>query len=193
MYRLTEGRVPIVGVGGVACGQDAFDKIAAGASIVQLYSAFVYHGTPLPAKVNKELESILRWVLLVSFGSHFWIVLSCLQTIYTAMANHQFFFLSGRRDFPTSRTRWVPHTSLSWMQREWNSLIFKSDSSRENCVHWLTNLWQKCLLNTKCSWFKMHPRTGIHALATSTCLKCDCSVPPISASIGHFYYLTSIR
>jgi len=60
MYRLTEGRIPIVGVGGVACGQDAFDKIAAGASIVQLYSAFVFHGTPLPAKVNKELESILR-------------------------------------------------------------------------------------------------------------------------------------
>ena len=86
MYRLTEGRIPIVGVGGVACGQDAFDKIAAGASIVQLYSAFVFHGTPLPAKVNKELESILRWVLLVSFWSHFRIVLSCLQT----MANQHF-------------------------------------------------------------------------------------------------------
>ena len=91
MYRLTEGRIPIVGVGGVACGQDAFDKIAAGASIVQLYSAFVFHGTPLPAKVNKELESILRWVLPVSFWSHFRIVLSCLQTINTAMANQHLF------------------------------------------------------------------------------------------------------
>jgi len=60
MYLLTGGKVPILGVGGVASGSDAFDKIAAGASAIQVYSAFAYHGTPLPATINTELEEILR-------------------------------------------------------------------------------------------------------------------------------------
>ena len=59
MYRLTNGKVPIIGAGGVGSGQDAFDKICAGASLVQLYSAFVYHGPPLPSKINRELTEIL--------------------------------------------------------------------------------------------------------------------------------------
>ena len=60
MYLLTGGKVPILGVGGVASGSDAFDKIAAGASALQVYSAFAYHGPPLPATINTELEEILR-------------------------------------------------------------------------------------------------------------------------------------
>ena len=60
MYKLTKGKVPIIGVGGVGSGQDAFDKIAAGASLVQLYTSFVYIGPPVAAKINRELENILQ-------------------------------------------------------------------------------------------------------------------------------------
>lgn len=54
------GTVPIVGVGGVACGQDALDKIRAGASLVQLYTAFTYQGPPVVTKIKRELEQLLQ-------------------------------------------------------------------------------------------------------------------------------------
>jgi len=60
MYRLTEGRLPIIGVGGVFSGKDAYDKIKAGASLVQLYTAFVYHGPPRVSRVKRELDELLR-------------------------------------------------------------------------------------------------------------------------------------
>jgi dihydroorotate dehydrogenase len=41
-------------------GQDAYEKILAGASAVQLYSSFVFHGPPLVTKVKRELEEILK-------------------------------------------------------------------------------------------------------------------------------------
>lgn len=41
------GKIPIIGVGGIMCAQDAVDKIKAGASLVQLYTGFVYNGPPL--------------------------------------------------------------------------------------------------------------------------------------------------
>ena len=47
VYALTEGKVPLIGVGGVASAEDAYAKIRAGASLVQLYSALVYTGPPL--------------------------------------------------------------------------------------------------------------------------------------------------
>ncbi|XP_063044930.1 dihydroorotate dehydrogenase (quinone), mitochondrial isoform X2 [Engraulis encrasicolus] len=59
MYRMTAGKVPIVGVGGVASGQDALDKIRAGASLVQLYTALVYQGPPVVTKIKRELEKLL--------------------------------------------------------------------------------------------------------------------------------------
>ncbi len=43
-YRHTAGKLPIIGVGGVATAQDALDKIEAGACLVQLYTGFVYQG-----------------------------------------------------------------------------------------------------------------------------------------------------
>lgn len=55
MYRLTEGRLPIIGVGGIASADDAYDKIAAGASLVQLYTALVFEG---PCVVNRILEGL---------------------------------------------------------------------------------------------------------------------------------------
>lgn len=44
MYRLTRGAVPLVGCGGVASGEDAYRKIRAGASLVELYTAMAYEG-----------------------------------------------------------------------------------------------------------------------------------------------------
>lgn len=60
MYKLTRGQVPIVGVGGISCGKDAYDKIRAGASIVQMYTAVVYQGPPVVVKVKAELADLLR-------------------------------------------------------------------------------------------------------------------------------------
>ncbi|XP_060587595.1 dihydroorotate dehydrogenase (quinone), mitochondrial-like isoform X2 [Ruditapes philippinarum] len=60
MYRLTQGKLPIIGVGGVASGQDAYDKIRAGASLVQLYSALVYQGPPVVSRIKRELGELLE-------------------------------------------------------------------------------------------------------------------------------------
>lgn len=60
LYRLTGGEAPLVGVGGVASAEDAYAKIRAGASLVQLYSAMVYEGPNLPARINRGLAGLLR-------------------------------------------------------------------------------------------------------------------------------------
>lgn len=60
MYRLTEGRVPLVGCGGVASADDAYAKIRAGASLVQLYTALVYEGPMLVARIKAGLAARLR-------------------------------------------------------------------------------------------------------------------------------------
>ncbi|XP_062238200.1 dihydroorotate dehydrogenase (quinone), mitochondrial [Platichthys flesus] len=60
MYNLTKGKIPIVGIGGVASGQDAMDKIRAGASLVQLYTALTYQGPPIVSKIKRELEQLLK-------------------------------------------------------------------------------------------------------------------------------------
>ena len=55
------GQLPIIGVGGVSSGKDAYEKIAAGASLVQLYSALSFEGPPVVRRVKKELADILRY------------------------------------------------------------------------------------------------------------------------------------
>ena len=60
MYRCVGGRLPLIGCGGVATGAHAYAKIRAGASLVQLYSALVYHGPALIARVKLELAGRLR-------------------------------------------------------------------------------------------------------------------------------------
>lgn len=54
------GKIPIVGIGGVASGQDAMDKIRAGASLVQLYTALTYQGPPVVTRIKRELEQLLK-------------------------------------------------------------------------------------------------------------------------------------
>ncbi len=58
-YRLTEGRVPSIGVGGVASGADAYAKVRAGASLVQLYTALVYRGPGLVGRIKADLAAHL--------------------------------------------------------------------------------------------------------------------------------------
>lgn len=60
MYVATKGAVPLVGVGGIEDGRGAYEKILAGASLVELYSAMVYHGPALAAHVARELAQILK-------------------------------------------------------------------------------------------------------------------------------------
>lgn len=60
MYRFTGGKIPIIGCGGVASGADAYAKIRAGASLVQLYSALVFHGPRLVNRIKQELAERLR-------------------------------------------------------------------------------------------------------------------------------------
>ncbi len=59
-YRFTEGRIPIIGCGGIASGADAYAKIRAGACLVQLYSALVFHGPGLVGQIKSELAALLR-------------------------------------------------------------------------------------------------------------------------------------
>lgn len=57
---LTAGRVPLVGVGGVASAADAYAKIRAGASLVQLYTGLVYGGLSLAARIAEGLDARLE-------------------------------------------------------------------------------------------------------------------------------------
>ena len=60
LYRLVGQRLPLVGAGGVASGADAYAKIRAGASLVQLYSALVFHGPGLVVRIKTDLAACLK-------------------------------------------------------------------------------------------------------------------------------------
>ncbi|OUS18130.1 dihydroorotate dehydrogenase (quinone) [Rhodospirillales bacterium 47_12_T64] len=60
MYRLTEGKIPLIGVGGISSGEQAYKKIKAGASLIQLYSALVYYGPPLVTQILEDLSCFLK-------------------------------------------------------------------------------------------------------------------------------------
>lgn len=60
MYRRTHGSIPIIGVGGIFTGSHVFDKIKAGASLVQLYTSYIYNGPPVVGKIKRELCEILE-------------------------------------------------------------------------------------------------------------------------------------
>lgn len=60
IYRHSKGEFPIIGVGGVFTAQDAFDKIAAGASLIQAYTGFIYSGPSFVGRVVSGLADILE-------------------------------------------------------------------------------------------------------------------------------------
>ena len=59
LYQITEGAIPLIGVGGITTGEDAYAKIRAGASAVQLYTALAYHGLSRAADIAHDLDTLL--------------------------------------------------------------------------------------------------------------------------------------
>jgi len=60
LYELTGGRIPLIGVGGIFNAEDAWEKICAGASLVQLYTGFIYKGPRIVRQINEGLVEILQ-------------------------------------------------------------------------------------------------------------------------------------
>jgi dihydroorotate dehydrogenase len=60
VYRLTEGKVPLIGVGGISSGEDALAKIEAGASLVQLYTGLVFEGPKLIGGIKRALVEAME-------------------------------------------------------------------------------------------------------------------------------------
>jgi dihydroorotate dehydrogenase len=60
IYRYSKGRLPIIGVGGISTAEDAFEKIAAGASLLQAYTGFIYGGPSFAGAVNEGLAELLK-------------------------------------------------------------------------------------------------------------------------------------
>jgi len=59
-YQRSGGKLPLIGVGGVFTAEDAYEKLRAGASLVQLYTGFVYEGPALLRRLPRELARLLR-------------------------------------------------------------------------------------------------------------------------------------
>ncbi len=59
LSRLTAGKLPLIGVGGIATAEQAYEKIRAGASAVQIYTAMVYGGLSLAAEIARGLDALL--------------------------------------------------------------------------------------------------------------------------------------
>jgi dihydroorotate dehydrogenase len=60
LYQLTNGTLPIIGVGGIFTARDAWEKICAGACLVQLYTGFIYEGLRVARNINDGLTEIAR-------------------------------------------------------------------------------------------------------------------------------------
>jgi len=60
IYEVTQGNLPIIGSGGIFTPEDAYEKITAGATAVQVYTGFVYEGPALVRKINRGLLKLLH-------------------------------------------------------------------------------------------------------------------------------------
>jgi len=60
IYKITGGRLPIIGVGGIFHAQDAYDKIRAGANAVQIYTGWIYEGPGAVKRINQGLLKLLE-------------------------------------------------------------------------------------------------------------------------------------
>ena len=60
IYAVMERKIPLIGVGGIASAADAYAKIRAGASLVQLYTALVFEGPALLGRIKRDLAELLR-------------------------------------------------------------------------------------------------------------------------------------
>ena len=59
LYRMTRGQTPLIGVGGIFTAEDAWEKICAGACLVQLYTGFIYQGPGIANEIVTGLQEIL--------------------------------------------------------------------------------------------------------------------------------------
>jgi dihydroorotate dehydrogenase len=59
MYQLTKGQLPIIGVGGISNGKDAYERIKAGASLVEVYTAMTFSGPGLIQEIKRDIDSYL--------------------------------------------------------------------------------------------------------------------------------------
>ena len=59
LHEITDGRIPLIGVGGISSAEDAYAKIRAGASAVQLYTALAYEGISLAPRIARGLDTLL--------------------------------------------------------------------------------------------------------------------------------------
>jgi len=60
MYQLTKGKVPLIGVGGISNAEQAYAKVKAGASLLQLYSAMIYKGPQLANDIARDLAALIK-------------------------------------------------------------------------------------------------------------------------------------
>ncbi len=58
LHQMTEGKLPLIGVGGIESAEDAFTKIAAGATALQLYSALVFQGLSMVPRLLRDLDAL---------------------------------------------------------------------------------------------------------------------------------------
>ncbi|PQO24184.1 dihydroorotate dehydrogenase (quinone) [Rhodobacteraceae bacterium WD3A24] len=68
LSQLTDGALPLIGVGGVDSAETAYAKIRAGASAVQIYTALSYHGLSLVGRINRGLDAALERDTFASLG-----------------------------------------------------------------------------------------------------------------------------
>jgi dihydroorotate dehydrogenase len=59
LFEKSNGKIPIIGVGGIMSPEDAWEKIEAGASLVQIYTGFIYEGPGIVKQINKEISKNL--------------------------------------------------------------------------------------------------------------------------------------
>jgi dihydroorotate dehydrogenase len=55
LHQQSDGKIPIIGVGGIYTPEDAIEKLEAGASLLQLYTGFIYEGPAAVKRINKAL------------------------------------------------------------------------------------------------------------------------------------------
>src|SRR5690606_24397590 len=60
VYRRVKNQLPVIGVGGIFTGEDAYTRIKAGASLVQIYTGFIYRGPGAVGLIMEELARLLE-------------------------------------------------------------------------------------------------------------------------------------
>ncbi len=60
VYRQTEGKLPIIGCGGIFSSEDAYDKIKAGSSLIEIYTSFIYEGPQVTRRLHNGIRELMQ-------------------------------------------------------------------------------------------------------------------------------------